>query len=110
MTDAAVSSAIGTAPVGYDGDRNHAVASTLKNKQERSSRNVGQHSLFHFLVSFSLLLLRWRNTLPHKNMDGIVSLIPGKATPELITSPNVVYLANVRCFPLGNGSALKLGV
>jgi hypothetical protein len=53
MTDAAVSSAIRTAPLGCDGDRNHAVASTLKNKQERSSRNVGQHSLFHFLVSFS---------------------------------------------------------
>jgi hypothetical protein len=53
MTDAAVSSAIGTAPIGCDGDHNHAVASTLKNMQERSSRNVGQHSLFHFLVSFS---------------------------------------------------------
>ena len=33
-----------------------------------------------------------------------------QTTSEFITSPISVYLANVRCFPMNNGSALRPGV
>jgi hypothetical protein len=53
MTDAAVSSAIGTAPVGCDGDRNHAVARHSRTARSGRLGTWGNTRFFIFAVAFA---------------------------------------------------------